>query len=108
MADVTPDLRAVSASWSFATLLLHSLPSHRWLRPRGLAVRAMHWAHEELHATEAPVAGRTRHPGTSTPGSVRATTQPPKPAPVSRAPSTPGVAVNRPTSASRVGVLTSK
>ena len=40
----------------------------------------------------APADAWTCQPGSSTPGSARATTQPPKPAPVSRAPWTPSVA----------------
>ena len=51
------------------------------------------------HVTRAPGAGWTGHPWPgSAPGSVRATTHPPNPAPVSRAPNTPGSASSRATS----------
>ena len=64
--------------------------------------------HTAYGSTLAPSAACTRQPSTAAPESVRATTHPPKPAPVSRAPQTPGVRLSRSTSASSSGVDTSK
>src|SRR5207248_6613444 len=64
--------------------------------------------HHREATTVAPPQGRTRRPPMSTFGSVRATTDPPNPPPVIRAPCTPGVATSRSTRASTPGVDTSK
>ena len=57
---------------------------------------------------DAPSTGRTRCPGTVASGRHRATTHPPKPPPVIRAPNTPGWSSSSRTARSMVGVETAK
>src|SRR5204862_3104633 len=62
----------------------------------------------DRQCADAGPTGRTTQPSVSTPGRASATTQPPNPAPVRRAPYTPGTAHNRATNRSSVVVDTSK